>query len=716
MFGFEKVDLSFSFNPIVFVLMLLLLGGFTLFVYRYTVPVINIPKKILLVFVRFAALIVLLFIVFEPMLTLAKKIVLNPVNLVFIDNSRSILIEDGTNRDELIKNFISDLGNVRINGELELHTFGNRVNKTGFSELNNIEFNEGSTNFSNIFSSIDKQGKNIASVVIISDGVITDGTNPVYTAEKMSIPVYTIGVGDSAARNDVEIKNVLFNRYIYAETPTTILATISNTGFGNKSINVSLYEQDLLVEQKNIILNPDGIQNVEFSYNPKSGGEKKLTIAASNLEGEFTYANNRKVFYVNVLSNKINVLVLAGSPSPDLSFIKNTLKTDENFRVNSLTQISQNKFLENENPERLLDSADILFLIGFPSKETSDDFLNKVSEAVKEKNKPFFISFSQGIDFIKLSRLQGELPFNFSVRSTLYNEVQPNISGEQVRNPLLQNNAANHVAAWENLPPVFQPDVDITVKLESELISRIKVNNIPSNRPLIVTRTLGSKRSAAVLAKDFWRWKLQTAARNSDLFDRFIMACVKWLNTSEVQKQVRIAASKKVYSLGEEIEFTGQVYDATFNPVSDAEVKVRISGADENYEVQLSSVGNGLYEGVFQTGKPGDYSFSGEAKIDNQNFGKDAGSFNIGEVDIEMMNPRMNYEFLRSLAERTGGEYFTAENYNDLFPVLQQINERASGEKIETSEINLWSNEWLMIIIVLLFGIEWFLRKRAGML
>lgn len=716
MFGFEKVDLSFSFNPIVFLITLLLLGGFTLFVYRYTVPVINISKKILLVFIRFTALLALLFIVFEPMLTLAKKVVLNPVNMIFIDNSSSILIEDGTNRSETVKSFISDLEDFQLTGDLELNTFGNRVNSTGFSKLSSIVFSEASTNFSNIFSSINKQGKNISSIVIISDGVITDGTNPLYTAEKMGVPVYTIGVGDSSRRNDVEIKNALFNQYIFAETPTTILTTIANTGFGNKNINVSLYEQDLLVEQKNIILNPDGIQNVEFIYTPKSGGEKKLTIVASNLDGEFTYANNRKVFYVNVLSNKINILVLGGSPSPDLSFINNILKSNDNFRVNSLTQISQNKFLENANPERLLDSADILFLVGFPSKETSDDFLRKVNEAIKDKNKPFFVSFSQGIDFGKLNQLQSELPINFNQRSTLFNEVQPNVSGEQIRNPLLQNNAANPIAGWENLPPIYQPDIDITVKPESELISRTKINNIPSNRPLIVTRTLGSKRSIALLAKDFWKWKLQTTTRNSDVLDRFIMASVKWLNTSDEQKQVNIKTSKRVFSLGEEIEFTGQVYDATFNPVSDAEVKVNISGAGEKFEIQLSSVGNGLYEGVLQANKPGDYSFSGEANIENQSFGRDAGSFNIGEVDVEMINPRMNYEFLRSLAQITGGEYFDAKDYKNLFPVLQQLNERAVTDKIETSEITLWSNEWLMAIIILLLGMEWFIRKRAGML
>jgi hypothetical protein len=141
-----------------------------------------------------------------------------------------------------------------------------------------------------------------------------------------------------------------------------------------------------------------------------------------------------------------------------------------------------------------------------------------------------------------------------------------------------------------------------------------------------------------------------------------------------------------------------------------------VTGKGETSEIILSSVGNGLYEGTFQTNKAGDYSFSGEAKLDNLKLGTDRGSFNMGEVDVEMINPRMNYEFLRSLSERTNGEYFDQSNYMSLFPLLKKLNESASSEKIETSEISLWSNEWLMAVVILLFGIEWFIRKRAGML
>lgn len=716
MFGIEKVDLTLSIDSLFLIIALLLFGLFILFVYRYTVPVITTKLKVLLIILRFIALLLLLFIIFEPVLTLTKKNIINPVSLVFIDNSRSIKINDGTNREQIVKNFTSELGKELNRNEFESYLFGNKVTQSDFEELKNLSFIDGSTNFSDIFSSIDKENKNISSIAIISDGVITEGTNPIFTADKMNIPVFTVGVGDTARRNDIEIRNVLYNEYIYAETPTTIQTGINNTGFYGREINVSLYEGNIPVEQKRITLSEEGIQNLEFEYKPGTGGEKKLTIVASELKGEFTNANNKKVFYINVLSNKINILLLGGSPSSDLSFIKKSLQADENLKVNSLTQFAPGKFLEKVKPQPLLDSADIFFLIGFPSNETTGDFFNKVKSKITNENKAFFLSLSSGIDSGKLKELQAELPVNFNLRSQYYNEVQPIIAVEQAKNPLLQNNSQNPVAAWENLPPIFQPDFQSTIKPESELIARSKVNNVPTNIPLIVTRRLGSKRSIAVLAKDIWKWKLQTATKNLDLFDRFINSSVKWLNTSEDQKQVNIATSKKIYSLGEEVEFTGQVYDATFNPVTDAEVKVKVTGNDETSEIILSSVGNGLYEGTFQTNKAGDYSFSGDAKLDNLKLGTDKGSFNMGEVDIEMINPRMNYEFLRSLAERTNGEYFDQSNYMSLFPLLKKLNENASSEKIETSEISLWSNEWLMAVVILLFGIEWFLRKRAGML
>jgi hypothetical protein len=257
---------------------------------------------------------------------------------------------------------------------------------------------------------------------------------------------------------------------------------------------------------------------------------------------------------------------------------------------------------------------------------------------------------------------------------------------------------------------------EISAKSESEVVVKAKMNNVALNTPLIITRRLGSKRSIGVLASGIWKWKLQTATKQLNLFDSFIYNSIKWLKSFEEQKPVSIKSSKKLYALGEPVEFSAEVYDASYNPVTDAEVKIMIKHDNKTDEVILNSLGSGLYEGAYQTTRTGDFTYSGTATRNNNQLGSDGGSFNIGEVDIEQLNPNMDYEFLSSLAENTGGKFFNYTNMNELYPILKKIRQNASREKTEISEIRLWSSEWLLIIVIVLLGIEWFIRKQSGML
>jgi CARDB len=716
MFNFEKANLSLNYSPIFFILSLLLLAGYAFYVYKYTIPQVNPARKYTLLALRILALLLLIFVFFEPTLTLANKKTLNPINLIFTDNSRSISIKDGTDREGTVKSFLKDFKGSGLMENSELFSFGNKVDQIPADSLIKINFSEGNTNFSEIFSNAKKNEQNISSVTIVSDGDITEGSDPTYDAEKLDIPVFTIGIGDTTHKKDLEIKNVLTNEFIYSGTPTTVSAVLLNNGYSNENADVTFEENGKPISRKTIKLSSNGIQNVDFTYKPESSGEKKLTFSVSNLKDESTYENNKKIVYVKVLDSKIKVLIIGGAPSEDISFLKSSLSENKDYEINSITQIGNGNYLEKENRQNLIDSANVLFLINFPTTGTSEDFLRDIKNAIINKNKPFFINISAQTDLNKLREFESELPFSVSNPSTDYFQVQPNIQSNESENPLIQNNSENPADAWNNLPPVFQLNADYKAKPESEIIAKEKINNVPVNSPLILTRRLGNKRSIAVLAKDIWKWKLSSAEKNLNLFDEFINNSVKWLNSYNQNKQVTIKTNKKNYSMGEDVDFTAQVYDEAYNPVSDAEVKININSKGENNELTLNSLGNGLYQGSAQLNKAGDYSFSGSAARNKKEMGTDKGSFNVGEVDIEMMNPRMNYEFLKLLSKETGGEFYFNKNYGDLFKKLKDLNKKSSKEKIITSEFSLWSNEWLMALAILCFAVEWFLRKRYGML
>jgi len=715
MFGYEEFGISLSFQFVYLLLALFIFAGYTYYTYKFTVPQIGRIQKVLLIILRTTALLLLLLIMFEPILNLVKKEKVKPSNIVFIDNSRSITIDDGSKREETTLKIVKELGTYAESANLNFYTFGSNINKIPVDSLSKINFNDGATNIVNIFNSIQKDEVNYSSIILLSDGVFNAGNNPYYSAVKTGIPVYAIGIGDTTRKKDAEIKKVLYNELVYVESPTTIAATIQNFGFAGDEVTVTLSEGEKLISSKIIQLSKTGIQSTTFDYTPGSIGEIKLSVSISGLDGEFTNENNKEIFYLKVLSNKIRILLLASSPSNDLAFIKASLKQDKNLTVSTITQISAQRFLDELNYS-LVDSADILFLVGFPSDNTPDDLWRVVMNKILDEKVPYFLSLSPNISLNRLLDLKSELSFTISHNLAGYKQVQPEISPQFTNHPLIQHNSSEIVGAWNNLPPVLQSNNIFSAKPESKVLSLIKINNKLINSPLILLRNFSERKSITILAKEIWKWKLQTAAKRSDLFESFILNSVKWLNAADEQRRVVISATKKNYSQGERVEFSAQVLDESLNPVSDAEVRVKINSNKNTYQTDLQIIGGGIYEGNISLNETGDFSYIGESFRDGVKLGEDKGTFNIGEIDIEMIDPVMNFNLLNIIAKETGGKFYSTQNYSEVLKKIDEINMLSTKEKIIASEIMLWSSEWMLVLAILFFSLEWFIRKRIGLL
>jgi len=706
------MNISFQINWFFLVGFALLLAGYTIFVYRTTVPEISRQKKILLTLLRILALILLFLLIFEPLLKIEKKKIIQPVNYFFIDNSKSLKqFEDKSSFiSEIFLNEVEKLPS----GTLKLFSFGSNVSQELKSDSAKFSFTEPTTNFSKIFTSLQKE-ENIASITIVSDGIITEGTSPQYQAEKLNVPVFTIGVGDSTTKKDISIQNILHNEFLYAVTSTPFIISVLQRGFSGTKATLSLLEDNALLEAKEISFTESELQNIEFLYKPNSSGEKKISFVLSPLQNEYSIENNKQSVFVKVLDSKLSIVLLAGAPSADVTFIKNSLQADTNNFVQSFTQITSTQFLEKKLPENALDKADVLYLVNFPSAQTSNQLVEKVAKLIKGNNLPYFFLLTSSVDPVKLRILQSELPFSFNRTDKTVVEVQPVIEDQTLRNPLLQFSGKNILEQWNNLPPVYKPNWELTAKPESEVLAKTRINNIALNSPLILSKRLGSKRAIAVLASDIWKWKLQKATAQLDLFDRFLLNGTKWLHAVEQKKQVTLSTNKKFYSAGEKIYVTAEVYDEAFNAVNDAEIKCSVKSKDNEIPVSFSNVGSGLYEGEISEIGKGDYNFLGEAFLDHKSLGKDNGRFSVGDIDYELQNTIMNSDLLKLLANETKGKFFY-NSYGNLFDKLAEINKNSIKNKIEVKEFRLWSSEFMLALIILLFAAEWFLRKREGLL
>ncbi len=709
---FESFSVSFSGNTFIILLLIILFILFSFFIYRYTLPAVSVPLKLFLTSIRAAIFILILLLIFELIFSLRAVHTTETKTFLFIDNSNSIAAKDSNKRLEQINFFLDDL-NTYSNFKVKPFLFANQIDSMEESDPGKIKLSGEQTNFFNVIEFIKKREAQINSAIIFSDGIITDGIDPSYLAEKLQLPLFTVGIGDSLENRDVEILNLFFNQFIYAERQTTIEATIKNIGFGNKTTRVSFYEEDNLVSSNEITLNEYGINKVLFDYIPASGGEKKLSIIISPLNGEAATANNRSVFFINVLETKLKICLIAGSPSADLSAISKALSADKNIDIKKLIQISPGKFWNNVKID-ILDSADVFFMIDFPFQNTPQNLIDKISSSVEQQNKPFFFLLSSGVSASRLKDFEKSLPFIFSKMNNEFLSVQP----ELLRDAFLAyfSGANTKTEIWNGLPPLTQFAAELSAKAESNVLVGAKVKNILINNPLIVSRSLGKQRAFSILGGDLWRWQLQTAEKYPEFFNNFINDIVKWLNTASYKEQFKITTEKKTYSINEEIKFTAELYDQTFTPIETADISMQVSLNEKKYELVFSPLGNGIYFSSFTPGEAGDYKFEGAAKINGIKIKSGAGRFSVGNIQIEKIDTRMRAAFLNQLAKGTNGEYYSIENYNGLKKKLLELNNASTKENTVKKEIQAWTNEWVLFLIILLFTLEWFIRKKSGMI
>lgn len=706
----KNFDILFNGSYFIIVLGSLLLILYTIYIYKYTIPKVNASLKYFLILTRSVSIVILLVMIFEPQLIIKSSDSIKPVNILFIDNSSSLAVKDSSERITKVNDFQHEFIE-NVNPPIKKFLFGLKPVEINVADNSKLNFSEPLTNFSKLFD-LSKISKNIGSITIISDGIITDGYEPIYDAEKLSVPIFTIGVGDTSLSKDLLIKDVLYNQNIYAEKPTEIEAQLINYGYENSLTRVSLYEDNKLVQTKDITLSQTGINKVIFDYTPLSSGDKKMKIATQILKGEANAINNSKTFYLDVLRNKVMLTVVAGSPSSDLSTIISSVSSEKNIDVKKIVEISKNKFSE-ENNFSWIDSAEVLFLIDFPRETTSKELIDKTFNAIKNY-KPFFILVTPTTSILLLKQIENLLPFSFNIISSENISVQPELVQENFNS--IFSTITTQKNLWNSLPPLTKNNTSIILKPESVALIKSIHKNIPTDSPLLVARSIGRQRSMALLAGDVWKWQLSLAENNPILFKSFYNDIIRWLNISDPKKQIIVRTSKKIYDIGENVEFVAELYDQTFNPISDADISLKIFNSSTSFEIKLNKIKDGLFTGNWENSFEGDFSFEATAQFDGTTIKSDVGRFSITTGSIEKYDTRMNIDLLKRLAQLSGGKYYSINEYKDLFTELNKIHINRTKISQSIKQYELWNNSGMIIILICLFAFEWFIRKRVGML
>ena len=306
--------------------------------YRITVPPISPMKRIVFIALRSLGLFSLFLLIGEPLLSLVTHSSEKPLTAVFFDNSQSMALKDKAGqRDEVLKSILhssvwQQIGKV---GRTEYFLFdGNVRHLSNAPAEDSITLQGEATDITKALQSVRQAfvSSNLQAVILITDGNSTVGMNPLYEAEELNVPVFTIGVGDTSEQKDILIRKVLTNEITSVGTKVPVNVMVHSAGFGGERVQVTLRDQATVLDEKSVVLESGTHEYlVPLSFIPDKEGTHKFIVEVSQLSAELTLQNNRMSFFTKVLKSKQRVILLAGSPSQDVAFIRGAFMREKNI-------------------------------------------------------------------------------------------------------------------------------------------------------------------------------------------------------------------------------------------------------------------------------------------------------------------------------------------------------------------------------------------------
>ena len=672
------MTLSFTASPYYIILILIFAAGLSYFMYRGTRDILPRRVQWLLTAFRFLVFTFIGILLLQPLLNTLKKLSYAPIIAVLQDVSESLVIQKDSNfvKEEypgLLKDFTG-----AFNGddyELNLFSYANDISNE--LDVDSMQFDQTGTNISRAINEVQQlyQNQNLGAIVLVSDGISTAGTNPLYTIEGLQQPIYTVLIGDTTIQQDVKIKEVLFNEIAYLNNEMPIQVNVQTSGYDQADLKITLRNNDKVLGTNSIKLGRNKPQgSVSFLVKPETVGLQQYEVSVTRLNNEITYRNNYRRIFINVLENRVKIALFAGAPHPDIGGIRQALERDERYELQEFVLQRPGRYYESPTNYNLSD-YDLFILHNFPNSSADKAMVQELVDEIKERKAPmmFFVGkFTDLRNMQPLYEYMGITPKNFNLRSE---EITLNFSPEYA-----QHSTYTFSESWirwaNDAPPIYRNRSNWEPKSTAEVFATVKIKNIALDYPVYALQNYLGRKNMVFLGENFWRMRAHSYREyeDFDFFDEWFFNNITWLMVQDDKRRFKVEPSRRIFSGSDPVSFKGQAYDESYNPISGVEIRLNLRSPDGKVnDYYLNEISDAQYFVELNNLTEGTYSYVAEGRHNDRIIGTDKGQFSVGKSNIEHFQLQANRDVLQQMALRTGGEFIYARNLDELPEKLKAL-------------------------------------------
>lgn len=664
----------------------------------------NQQQRLVLAGLRFLSIFLLVLLLGGFYLKTDKKVVEKPQIALVFDNSQSVLHQtDSSKLAQQFKNMAELLeSKLSEKADFRLYNFGEDLR-----DSLSFDFREAATDYSRLFDQLGNRlgGQSLAAVVLVSDGIQNRGGDALKSAELLGAPVYTIALGDTTITRDLRIKALRANQLVYIESDFSLQVDVEATRLAGQEVALELerFDKDRFISlgSEKITLRGDkSFSTLSFNVAAGKPGLNRYRVTARTQgEDPKLLTNNQREIYVEVVDSRTRILLLANGPHPDLGVLNRALNSNPRYEL-ALAYVSQNP--------QTASKPDMVIIHQLPSLAANSAAW--MAQLRKWEIPAWYILGSQ-THLFAFNQQQSLL--QISSRSGGTNKVQAVVASDFslfAPDPSWNN-------ALANLPPLDAPFGEYKLGGQAQALLEQRLGSLSTGLPLLAYTT-ASPRLAVLSAEGLWRWALASAEsgeQNNIWLEELIRKTVQFISVTADKSPFKVRSSKKLYEEQEEIIFDAELFNAANEAVNEPEVRLQVkSNVGQQYRFVM---GRGRQHYYLNAGAlpPGDYAYVAEVQLGDKKY-EAKGNLAVAALNLEKLITVANHALLAQMAARTSGKSFSLDEGESVVKALETQEGMVSQSYFEQRLQSLIDLEWLMMMLLVLLGAEWLLRRYWGSL
>lgn len=649
---------------------------------------------------RFVLVTLLSLLLLSPLLRSLLVETQKPVVVVAQDVSESVGTTMNASRRAAYNKQLDELQDaLKDDFEVKPYSFGSEVR-----EGIDTAFNDKISNISKLLTNVyDLYGsQNLGAIVLATDGIYNEGSNPLYASSRLTAPVYTVALGDTTAKRDLVLKRAYHNRIAYLDDKFTVQVDIAAQNCAGSNTTLSVYKVEnnntRLLQSSPVAINSnDFFATREVILDATPSGVQRFRISLGQLSGEATAANNSKEIFIDVLDARQKILILANAPHPDVTALRQSLSTNKNYQI---TVANAGQFTEDAA------KYDLIILHQLPSLRND---VSAVLNTIRARKIPTFYIVGPQTNLSRLSEVQSLINIRSSGPST--NDVQARLSpGFSLFT--LDERIANDLQAF---PPLTAPFGEFAPTGQGQVLLYQRIGKIDTQYPLLVLGSPNDVRTAVLCAEGLWRWRLfdYLQHQNHDLFDELLGKTVQYVGLKDDKRKFRVNMSKNIFNENEPIQLDAELYNDNYQLVNDPDATIVIAGSqgkEYNFTFDKTDKAYTLNAGILPVGN---YTFRAAVSYNNQNLSY-TGQFSVQPIQLELYETTADHNTLQQLSAKYGGEMVYPEqmaSIADLIKAKETVKPVIYSSVQTRPVINL---KWIFFLLLALLSAEWFMRRYYG--